>query len=172
VDREKIRLKIEEDRRERRRKLGLPEELTEEEKAREDAKREAKAKEEADRIAKHTAYAKPVGKMETLRNILVRMKQNNPEDRFKTACSVLMKYIGNLASNPEEEKFRQIRIGNDAFQKKVAAVIGGMEFLMECGFERQGEYLVIPERDVRVDTLNAAGTVINDAIANPFFGAL
>ena len=70
-------MKLEEDRRERRRKLGLPEELTEEEKAKEQAKKQAKMQEEAERLRKHVAYAKPVGITEKLRSSLVIMKQTS-----------------------------------------------------------------------------------------------
>ena len=68
-------MKVEEDRKERRRKLGLPEELTEEEKEKEEKRRQKKLKEEADRLEKHVAYAKPVGIIEKLRKILVGMKR-------------------------------------------------------------------------------------------------
>jgi hypothetical protein len=54
---EKLRAKLEQDRRERRRKLGLPEELTEEEKAKEAEKARKKAEEEA---ARHYVYVKPI----------------------------------------------------------------------------------------------------------------
>jgi hypothetical protein len=54
---EALRAKLEQDRRERRRKLGLPEELTEEEKAREAEKARKKAEEEA---ARHYVYVKPI----------------------------------------------------------------------------------------------------------------
>lgn len=52
-----LRAKLEEDRRERRRKQGLPEELTEEEKAREAEKARKKAEEEE---AKRHVYVKPI----------------------------------------------------------------------------------------------------------------
>jgi hypothetical protein len=48
---------LEEDRKERRRKLGLPEELTEEEKAREAEKARKKAEEE---VTKRHVYVKPI----------------------------------------------------------------------------------------------------------------
>ena len=54
--RDALRKKLEEDRRERRRKLGLPEELTEEEKARDAEKERAKAEQEL----KRHVFIKPV----------------------------------------------------------------------------------------------------------------
>jgi len=169
---ERIRMKLEEDRRERRRKLGLPEELTEEEKAKEQAKKQAKMEEEAERLRKHTAYAKPVGITEKLRGILVTMKQTSGDGPFKTACGILLKYVGNVVKNPEEEKFRHIRLSNAAFQQKVASVSGGVEFLNLCGFHRDGDFLVMNRGEVNIEILNAAGTVIDNAVNNPFFGSL
>lgn len=54
--REELRRKLEEDRRERRRKLGLPEELTEEEKAKE----ADKARQRAEAEVKRHVFVKPV----------------------------------------------------------------------------------------------------------------
>lgn len=61
-------------RRERRRKLGLPEELTEEEKAAEQAKREAQAAEEASK----KLPVVPITRISKLRELLVQMKKASP----------------------------------------------------------------------------------------------
>jgi len=45
------------------------------------------------------------------------------------------RYIGNVASNPGEEKFRRIRVSNAAFQSKVASAPHGLEFLEIVGFK-------------------------------------
>ena len=45
------------------------------------------------------------------------------------------RYIGNVASNPGEEKFRRIRVSNAAFQSKVASVPHSLEFLELVGFK-------------------------------------
>jgi hypothetical protein len=58
-----LRAKLEEDRKERRRKLGLPEELTEEEKAREAEKARKKAEEEE---GKRHVYVKPISGEHTI----------------------------------------------------------------------------------------------------------
>ena len=183
-------MKVEEDRKERRRKLGLPEELTEEEKEKEEKRRQAKMKEDAQRLEKHVAYAKPVGITEKLRKILVGMKKGagkmdgclclslyllaSGDAAFKTSCSVLLKYVGNIAKNPEEEKFRRIRLSNAAFQQKVASVTGGVDFLVACGFgyDTDREFLTITRDAVNPETLDAAGTVLDSAMNNPFFGQL
>ncbi len=48
---------------------------------------------------------------------------------------MLCRYIGNVASNPGEEKFRRIRVSNAAFQSKVASAPHGLEFLEIVGFK-------------------------------------
>lgn len=58
--REAIRVKLEEDKRERRRKLGLPEEPTEEELAKEAAKREEEAKKKEEAKRAFVSHVKPV----------------------------------------------------------------------------------------------------------------
>lgn len=38
-------------------------------------------------------------------------------------------------AKPDEDKFRRINLGNAAFQSRVAAVPGAVEFLEMCGFK-------------------------------------
>jgi peptide-N4-(N-acetyl-beta-glucosaminyl)asparagine amidase len=73
--------------------------------------------------------------IEKLRGQLVAMKKAGGEESFKTAASTLLKYIGNIARAPEEDKFRSINMGNAAFQARVVAVPGAVEFLKVVGFE-------------------------------------
>lgn len=49
---------------------------------------------------------------------------------------------------------------------------GGIEFLELCGFERteDGEFLFLPQEKVDMAVLNSAGSVLNSAMTNPFFG--
>ncbi|CAL8469381.1 g8922 [Coccomyxa elongata] len=170
--REKIRVKLEEDRRERRRKLGLPEELTEEEKAAEAAKRAEAAKAKTARALP----VKPISLITQLRDVLVGMKKRyaNEDERAKTCWATLLKYCSNIVKDPNEEKFRKIRLSNAAFQTRVSSVEGSLRFLELLGFQKDegGEYLVMPRDKVSVETLNAAGGELNNALTNPFFGAL
>ncbi|KAG2448997.1 hypothetical protein HYH02_005751 [Chlamydomonas schloesseri] len=176
--REELRRKLEEDRKERRRKLGLPEELTEEEKVREAEKRKKQEEEEAAKKAFN--YVKPVSLLSKMRTQLVDLKKahmagvagSSGEEAFKTACSTMLKYLGNIAANPGEEKFRSIRLSNAAFQSRVAALPGAIDFLITCGFEKTDEALVMAADKVNLDLLNGAGAALNEAITNPFFGVL
>eukprot|EP00798_Chlamydomonas_sp_ICE-L_P018534 gene18533-25040_t len=52
------------------------------------------------------------------------MKKANPgrEEDFKGACALMKKYIGNIGGNPDEEKFRNIKMSNAGFQTKILAL--------------------------------------------------
>ena len=110
--------KLAEDRRARRLKLGLPEELTEEEKEKERLRAEAKAREAKEAAEKKAAaglIVKPVQTIDALRKILVDIKKNNPgnEDGVNTCYKTLLAYLGNVMKNPpEEEKYRVIKLSN------------------------------------------------------------
>lgn len=67
-------MKLDEDKKARRKKLGLPEGPTAQEKAKEEEKRQAKLREETER-KKLQNFVKPVGVSEEFRKALVRMKK-------------------------------------------------------------------------------------------------
>ena len=161
-----------EDRRERRRKLGLPEELTEEEKEEERRRERVQAEEEA----KRRLPVKPVAKSERMRYLLVEMKKAHPgqDEGVRTAFQTLLKFITNVGMNPGEEKFRRIRLTNPAVQQRVVAFKGAVEFLEVCGFQKDGagEGLEMPAEAVDRLVLEAAAENLNSALTNPFFGML
>ncbi|XP_042058284.1 UBX domain-containing protein 1-like [Salvia splendens] len=164
--REKIRQKLEEDKAERRRKLGLPPEEP------------AAAKPSAPPVEekKSSLTIRPATKAEQMRECLRTLKQNNKEDeaKVKTAFNTLLTFAKNVATNPNEEKFRKIRLTNANFQDRVGKLKGGVEFLELCGFEKieGGEFLYLPREKVDMPVLHSAGSELNSAINNPFFGVL
>eukprot|EP00884_Botryococcus_braunii_P020187 jgi/Botrbrau1/6852/Bobra.152_2s0012.1 len=169
--RERIRQKLEEDRRERRRKLGLPEELTEEEK---EAERQRQAEKEKEKAAKKLTV-KPVSTLSKQRDILVQMKKkyDNDSERVKTCWQTLLKYIANVAMHPDEEKYRKIKLGNAAFQSRVASLEGSLDFLSLVGFKADpsGEYIEMARDQINLELLNETGGLLDGAVKNPFFGA-
>lgn len=164
--REKIRQKLEEDKAERRRRLGLPPEDPA------TPKSSAPVVEEK----KSMLPVRPATKVEQMRECLRSLKQNHKDDdaKVKRAFQTLLTYIGNVAKNPNEEKFRKIRLSNQTFQDRVGALKGGLEFLELCGFEKieGGEFLFLPRDKVDMAVLNSAGSELTSAINNPFFGVL
>ena len=174
----KILAKLEEDRVDRRRKLGLPDELTEEEKVKERERAEKKAAEaraEAEKKAAAGLIVKPVAKVDELRKILVNIKKNAPNEEAHTTCfKTLLLYLGNIAKNPSEEKFRTLKLSNGAFQKRVDNCDGGRLFLETFGFQLDegGGTLTLPADQVDQLLLQMTGSEINGALTNPFFGVL
>ncbi|KAH6776820.1 ubiquitin-associated domain-containing protein [Perilla frutescens var. hirtella] len=164
--REKIRQKLEEDKAERRRKLGLPPEDP------------AAVKPAAPPVQekKSSLPVRPATKAEQMRECLRTLKQNHKEDdaKVKTAFNTLLTFAKNVATNPNEEKFRKIRLNNANFQDRVGKLKGGLEFLELCGFEtiEGGEFLYLPREKVDIAVLHSAGSELNSAINNPFFGVL
>ncbi|KAG7995470.1 hypothetical protein I3843_01G111200 [Carya illinoinensis] len=163
--REKIRQKLEEDKAERRRKLGLPPEDP-------SAVKPSPVVEEK----KSSLPVRPATKAEQMRESLRSLKQNHKDDdaKVKRAFQTLLTFVGNVARNPDEEKFRKIRLSNQSFQERVGAFSGGIEFLELCGFEKieGGEFLFLPRDKVDMAVLNSAGAELDSAIKNPFFGVL
>lgn len=164
--REKIRQRIEEDKAERRRKLGLPAEDPNKVKTPPPAAEETKI----------SLPVRPATKAEQMRNCLRSLKQSHKEDdaKVKRAFQTLLTYVGNVAKNPDEEKFRKIRLSNPSFQERVGSLNGGVQFLELCGFvkDESAEILFLPRDKVDMPILNSAGAELNSAIVNPFFGVL
>ncbi|XP_027346267.1 chromatin assembly factor 1 subunit A-B [Abrus precatorius] len=163
--REKIKQKLEEDKAERRRRLGLPPE-------------EPSAAKPSPVVEEKKGFlpVRPATKAEQMRECLRSLKQNHKEDdaKVKRAFQTLLTYVGNVARNPDEEKFRKIRLSNQSFQERVGSLKGGIEFLEICGFEKidGGEFLFCPRDKVEMAVLNSAGSELDSAIKNPFFGVL
>ncbi|XP_057964201.1 uncharacterized protein LOC131155227 isoform X4 [Malania oleifera] len=152
---------------ERKRSLALRKAEKEEEKR---AREKIRQKLRADKGLLCVKYAAK----EPMRDCLRSLKLNCKDDdaRVKRAFQTLLIYVRNVANNPNEEKFRMIRLGNQAFKKRVGDFEGGVEFLELCGFERTegGKFLILPRNKVDMAVLNAAASVLNSAITNPFFG--
>ena len=59
-------------------------------------------------------------------------------------------------------------------QDRAGSLRGGIEFMELCGFEKMegGEFLFLPRDKIDPAVINSAGTELNSAINNPFFGVL
>ncbi len=91
---------------------------------------------------------------------------------FVRACEC--RCVGNVAQNPGEDKYRQLKLTSAAFQSKVSAVDGSLQFLELCGFKKNaaGDMLQMDAAAVNPELLTAAGAELNSALTNPFFGML
>lgn len=61
----------------------------------------------------------------------------NVKDKAEACIETLSKYIENIVNNPEDEKYRKIRLTNRIFCERVRSVEGGYEFLIGAGFVEQ-----------------------------------
>ncbi|KAJ1695144.1 hypothetical protein LUZ63_011842 [Rhynchospora breviuscula] len=164
--RERIRRRIEQDKAERRVKLGLPNE----------------GPKAADPIVPPIIEKKEAGpllvKPEQFKDCLRSFKRNNKDENAKVqrAFQTLLKIVGNIAKYPYEDKYRRIRLSNRIFSERVGIFAGAIEFLELCGFEKaeEGEeqYLLMPKDKINVQLLNSAGNELLSAMSNPYFGLL
>ncbi|XP_042895062.1 UBX domain-containing protein 6 [Parasteatoda tepidariorum] len=68
------------------------------------------------------------------------------KEKLGVAIETLSRYLTNILDNPEEEKYRKIRLNNKVFQERIVGIEGAFEFLSAAGFSKQvidhEEYLV------------------------------
>ena len=74
---------------------------------------------------------------EKLRAKLVEIKKSNPDNSagVTTCFQTMQKYLANIYKDPSQDKFRNIRLSNPAFQQRVGAFAGSIEALELCGFK-------------------------------------
>ncbi|KAF8019114.1 hypothetical protein BT93_H3867 [Corymbia citriodora subsp. variegata] len=161
--RERILQKLQYDKLERRRRLGLPSETPA-------ALKPALPREDNRR----TSHVYSVAKADQIGEYLRSLKRYHKDEdaRVKRAFQTLLIYVGNVVKDPDNEKFRRIRLSNPLFQSRVGSLEGGVEFLELCGFQitDDGKFLFLPRDKVDLAVLNLAGTQLKSALDNPFFG--
>lgn len=62
---------------------------------------------------------------------------NNYREKVEVCVETLCKYLENIVTHPEEEKYQKIRMSNRVFMERVQPVEGSMELLIAAGFEQQ-----------------------------------
>lgn len=78
----------------------------------------------------------PDAAIEKIRQKLVQIKKAYPDNPGVTTCfQTMQKYLANVYRDPDQDKFRSIRLSNAAFQQHVAAFSGSLEVLEMCGFK-------------------------------------
>ena len=48
---------------------------------------------------------------------------------------ILLKFANNILNNPNDKKYRRIRVGNKIISNRLLPVSGAVEFLFDMGFE-------------------------------------
>ncbi|CAH0714904.1 unnamed protein product, partial [Brenthis ino] len=62
---------------------------------------------------------------------------NNNREKVETCVETLCKYLENIVTHPEEEKYQKIRMSNRVFCERVQPIEGSMELLLAAGFVQQ-----------------------------------
>lgn len=69
-------------------------------------------------------------------------------DLTKNCYSTLKVVISNIVKNPNEEKFRKVKVTNPNFNERVGKINLAMKVLGEWGFVEDGEFLVVSNPDL------------------------
>jgi len=65
---------------------------------------------------------------------LFSLRTSNPPATYLTAVTTLDKVLSNITQNPMEEKYRKVKRGNAAFNKRLGSVPGGEAAMLAVGF--------------------------------------
>jgi len=71
------------------------------------------------------------------------LSSDNTKDDFIQAARIILKYADNIISNPNDEKFRKIRLGNPTVESKLLPVVGALECFFDMGFI-EVNYIFLP----------------------------
>ncbi|XP_039040147.1 uncharacterized protein LOC120178355 [Hibiscus syriacus] len=104
---------------------------------------------------------------------IAQEEEKDGNDRVKRAFQTLLIYVRNVVKSPDEEKFRKIRLGNPKFQERVGILKEGLSFSSFADSrEVKGTSSWFFSDKVDIRLLNYAGSLLNSAMTNPFFGLL
>ncbi|KAL4713761.1 hypothetical protein ACJJTC_004292 [Scirpophaga incertulas] len=67
---------------------------------------------------------------------LIIQSCNTNREKIESCVETLIKYLENIITYPEEEKYQKIRMSNRAFCERVQPIEGSMELLMAAGFSQ------------------------------------
>ncbi|XP_047539288.1 UBX domain-containing protein 6 [Vanessa atalanta] len=68
---------------------------------------------------------------------LIIQSCNSNREKVDTCVETLCKYLENIVTYPEEEKYQKIRMSNRVFNERVLPIEGSMELLLAAGFIQQ-----------------------------------
>lgn len=89
-------------------------------------------------------------------------------DEGLVALKTINKMLSNIATNPQEEKFLQVNLENEAFKKRVASKVGGVAFLKACGFEKHDRKLHLSKETLDIDLIKQGVKLLDEAISAYF----
>lgn len=75
---------------------------------------------------------------------IVQTLLDNPEEIRNGAIEILVKLLSNVIREPNNIKFRSIRLGNPKIESKLLVANGAFEILFSVGFEEGTDSLILP----------------------------
>lgn len=91
------------------------------------------------------------------RDALATLLAVSDKERLRVALSTILKLVCNILSDPNEPKFRSVKVENKAIKERVLACPGGRALLVSGGFEpRQVGEIARPELLVLPDDADVA----------------
>mmetsp|Transcript_15348 Transcript_15348/g.31166 ORF Transcript_15348/g.31166 Transcript_15348/m.31166 type:complete len:486 (-) Transcript_15348:114-1571(-) len=72
---------------------------------------------------------------------LKKQYKDTDKEGLKTCLSTLKVYVKNLQENPQDPKFKKLKLENKAFQSRIAPYDGAIDFLDVMGFEKKEDCL-------------------------------
>lgn len=80
------------------------------------------------------------------------------------AMITILKYVNNVISNPDEQKYRSINMENRTFEEKISKMIGSIDFLVSIGFIPVGSTLLLDGSTLEVSKLMIEAKKLIDKI--------
>jgi len=94
----------------------------------EEKEKAVKEKSSKDQVAHHLSKLK-------------RLYKDTDKEGLKTCLSTLKVYVKNLQDNPQDAKYKKLKLENKAFQTRIAPYDGAIDFLDVMGFEKKEDCL-------------------------------
>lgn len=95
-----------------------------------------------------------------IENICKNIIKNYNEESVYSAFSLLIKLFNNIINNPNEPKFRQFKVTNEAIKSKILSIKGTDCIVKEVGYEQlDPEFLVY--KNPKIDLLQKAVKVLD-----------
>ena len=66
---------------------------------------------------------------------VVQMLRENDPEVMKEAAEILLKLLGNVQRNPDNIKYRSVKLSNPKIESKLLVANGAFEILFSAGFE-------------------------------------
>ena len=92
--------------------------------------------------------------------------KDNPSEVKNSACEILVKLLSNVVSDPNNPKYRQIKLANKTIEEKLLPASGAFEILFSVGFEEADDKLILP-LDANIKTIEKFRDAIRDIDKDP-----